>query len=465
MEKLMQFVWQHKFWTHTPLFTSLGNQPVKIINPGTLNSDAGPDFFNASVRIGGERWVGNIELHLRASDWYRHGHDRDRAYDSVILHVVQIDDMPVKRPDGSVIPQISVRCTPEAADRCRQLMQSASASLPCAETIRNIPGIFHTEWLTALAVGRLYHKSERILQMVEFAESDWESAAYITMARALGFGLNSEPFEVLAKNLPLRFLNRHRDELLTVEALIFGSAGLIPPPLSDEDPYLTRLRQEYLFMAHKFSLHPVPLQWKLSRTRPQNFPHRRLAVLAEKIHQGFSLIGKLDDIICELRKAQAAACHESVTGYGHIPELLSPFLPSLTGIRRQFDVRLTGFWANHFTFGGTNAATSGAVPAASPRALSDASIDKMVINVAIPLLMARAQSRGDLETIEMVPELLRCFGAENNKDVRLFQSAGLLCRDAFDSQAVIHLRREYCEKNKCIYCRFGHRMLSHEIQR
>lgn len=457
MEKLMQFVWAHKLWVHTPLRTSADNLPVKIINPGSLNSDAGPDFFNASIKIGDQRWVGNIELHLRASDWYRHGHDRDRAYDSVILHVVQVDDMPIKRPDGSVIPQITVRCTPEAAARCNQLMMSATASLPCAETIRNLPSIYHTEWLTALSVDRLYHKSERILKLVEFAEGDWEAAAYITMARALGFGLNSDPFEVLAKNLPLKFLNRHRDDLIIMEALIFGSAGLIPAPQSDEVPYLTRLRQEYLFMARKFSLTAPALQWKLSRTRPQNFPHRRLAILAEKVHQGFSLIGKLDDIIADLRQAQSQACHEVITGYGHIPELPSPSLPSLTDIRRQFDIRLTGFWATHFTF-----ANSGG--GATPRALSDASIDKMVINVAIPLLMARAQARGDIETIEMLPELLRCFQPENNKDVRLFQSAGLNCRDAFDSQAVIHLRREYCEKNKCIFCRFGHRMLSTVIQ-
>lgn len=456
MEELMQFVWEHKLWYNAPLFTSGDNLPVKIINPGIKNSDAGPDFFNASIQIGNQRWVGNIELHLRASDWFRHGHDHDRAYDSVILHVVQIDDVPVKRPDGTVIPQITVCCTPEAAARCNMLLASATAALPCADTIHALPKIYHTEWITALAVERLYHKSERILQLVEFAQGDWEAAAYITMARALGFGLNSEPFEVLAKNLPLRFLNRHRDELLTMEALILGMAGLIPPPQAAEEPYLTRLRQEFLFMARKFSLHPPPIQWKLSRTRPQNFPHRRLALLAEKIHQGFFLIGSLDDIITQLRKAQETAYHAAITGYGHVPELPAPFLPSLTEIRRQFDIRLTGFWGTHYTF-----CPGGRAPT---RALSDSSIDKMVINVAIPLIMARAQARGDIETVEMVPELLRCFQAENNKDVRLFTAAGLKCRDAFDSQALIHLRREYCEKQKCIRCHFGNRMLSREIQ-
>lgn len=457
MEKLMQFVWQHRLWDYTPLFTSDGKR-VRIIHPGTLNCDSGPDFFNASIEIDGQRWAGNIEIHDRASDWFRHGHDRDHAYDSVILHVVRIDDTPVRRPDGEVIPQVTVKCTARAAARCNMLMSGASSSLPCASTIASLEKIFHTEWLTALAIERLYNKSDRILRLVEQNEGDWEAAAYITLSRALGFGLNAEPFEVLAKNLPLKFLNRHRDELITMEALVFGQAGIIPPPSPDEDGYVTRLRQEYLFMARKFNLHPIPLQWKLSRTRPQNFPHRRLAILAEKIHRGFHLIGHLDDIIAEHCREREKSLMETGFYYPHIQEPAAPDLPSLKGIREEFDIRLTGFWATRYTF-----AASGR--GASPRALTESSIDKLVINVAIPLMLARATSRGDVSTMHLIPELLRGFKAEDNKDVRLFASAGISCCDAFDSQALIELRREYCEKNKCIYCRFGHRMLSYEIQR
>lgn len=456
MEKLMQFVWQHRLWDYTPLRTSDGKR-VRIIHPGTLNSDSGPDFFNASIEIDGQRWAGNVEIHVRASDWFRHGHDRDRAYDSVILHVVQIDDTQVKRPDGSIIPQTTVKCSAQAAARCNMLTSGAAAGLPCAKTIASLEKIYHTEWLTALAIERLYAKSDRILDLVRFTEGDWEAAAYITLSRSLGFGLNAEPFEVLAKNLPLKFLNRHRDELVTMEALVFGQAGMIPAPANDEDGYITRLRQEYNFMAHKFSLHPLPLQWKLSRTRPQNFPHRRLALLAEKIHRGFSLIGRLDDIIADLYRRREKSFMETRCYYPHIPEPVTPQFPSLQEIREEFDIRLTGFWATRYTFG-----TSG--KGASPRALTDSSIDRLVINVAIPLMLARSTARGDVATMRLIPELLRSFRAEDNKDVRLFTCAGMECRDAFDSQAMIQLRREYCEKNKCIYCRFGHRMLASEIQ-
>lgn len=455
MEKLMQFVWQHRLWNNICHNTSDGKR-VRIIHPGTLNSNSGPDFFNASVEIDGQRWVGNIEIHVKASDWFRHGHDRDMAYDSVILHVVLTDDTPVRRKNGEIIPQIAVKCSAEAAARCNTLMMNSAASLPCNRVIASCDSFFHTGWLTSLAFERLYNKSERILSLVEHTEGDWEAAAYITLARALGFGLNSEPFEVLAKNLPLKFLNRHRDELMTMEALIFGQAGMIPQQTPDETPYVARLREEYHFMSRKFNLHPLPLQWKMSRTRPQNFPHRRLALLAEKIHRGFHLIGRLDDIVTELERKRQAVSDITQSYYPHIEESTLQQLSPLTEIRSEFDIRLTGFWATRYTFGDSRGAT--------PRALTDSSIDRLVINVAIPLMLARATSRRDTVTMELLPELLRGFKAEDNRDTRLFLAAGIPCRDAFDSQALIELRREYCEKNKCIYCRYGHKMLSQEIQ-
>lgn len=466
MERLMQFIWQHHLWDDRNLTTADG-QKVTIIHPGILNENAGPDFFNASVEINGQRWYGNIEIHVRASDWYRHGHDHDHAYDTVILHVVQTDDAQVFRPDGSVIPQITVPCSPDIGQRCNAMMQSAASSLPCLGTIRSLPPVYVTEWITALGLERLYMKSDRILDLVKFSEGDWESAAYITLARALGFGLNSQPFETLAKNLPLRFLNRHRDDLLTMEALIFGQAGLIPEERPGEDPYITRMRQEFRHMAHKFSLTPLPIQWKMARTRPQNFPHRRLAFLAQRIHKGFSLIGALDDIVMGQRRLRESSLREAAICYGHceVPEVTA--VPSLDSLRKVFDIPLTGFWASRYTFDspspsvsvpGTAAHADSASP--SPRVLSRSSIDRLLINVAIPLLLARATSRGDVDTMADIPELLRGIAAEDNRDVRLFASAGVTARDAFDTQAIIQLRREYCEQTKCIYCRFGRRMFT-----
>lgn len=423
----MQFVWQHRLGVDTNTLTADGRR-VRIIDQGRLNTDAGPDFFNASVQIGDETWAGNVEIHVRASDWYRHHHDTDPAYDSVILHVVQHDDAPVYRKNGTVIPQMVMHCSPDAAKRCNMLLNHAPTTLPCVNTIKSLPHIYHTDWLTALAMERLYKKSTRILDIVAQTGGHWEGAAYVTLARGLGFGLNSEPFETLAKNLPLKFLNRHHDELQTVEALLFGQAKLIPDPSDGENTYATRLRMEFDFMARKFGLSPVPLSWKMARTRPQNFPHRRLALLAQMIHQGFYLVGKLDDA------------------------------RTIDDMRGLFNVELTGFWTNNYTFAGKGGGCT-------PRALSRASIDTLIINVAIPLLHARATSRGDLDGMSRCAELLEQLGSEENSIMRLFAEAGVESTDAFTSQALIELRREYCEKKKCIYCRFGHRMLSAEIRR
>lgn len=423
----MQFVWQHRLGVDTNTLTADGRR-VRIIDQGRLNTDAGPDFFNASVQIGDETWAGNVEIHVRASDWYRHHHDTDPAYDSVILHVVQHDDAPVYRKNGTVIPQMVMHCSPDAAKRCNMLLNHAPTTHPCVNTIKSLPHIYHTDWLTALAMERLYKKSTRILDIVAQTGGHWEGAAYVTLARGLGFGLNSEPFETLAKNLPLKFLNRHHDELQTVEALLFGQAKLIPDPSDGENTYATRLRMEFDFMARKFGLSPVPLSWKMARTRPQNFPHRRLALLAQMIHQGFYLVGKLDDA------------------------------RTIDDMRGLFNVELTGFWTNNYTFAGKGGGCT-------PRALSRASIDTLIINVAIPLLHARATSRGDLDGMSRCAELLEQLGSEENSIVRLFAEAGVESTDAFTSQALIELRREYCEKKKCIYCRFGHRMLSAEIRR
>jgi len=426
MERLMQFVWQHRLGLRHDMQTVDG-RPLRIVDQGVLNTDAGPDFFNATVEIGGETWVGNVEIHVRASDWFRHRHDSDPAYDSVILHVVKYDDAPVTRHDGTVIPQMVMLCSAESAKKCNLLVEHAEHSLPCRDTISRLSPIYITDWITSLATERLLRKSERILHTVGETGGHWEGAAYLTLARALGFSLNSIPFEMLAKSLPLKFLNRHHDEPIITEALIFGQAGLIPPPAPDEDPYITAIRTEFDFMAHKFSLKPVSPPWKMSRTRPRNFPHRRLALLARMVQRGFHLTGDIAD-------AQ-----------------------SVKEMRDAFNISLTGFWAGHYTF--TSACPTGA------SALGASSLDSLLINVAFPLLHARAMSRGDLDAMNRASEMLQQLQPENNSIVRLFAEAGIECPDAFTSQALVELRREYCEKKKCIYCRWGHKMLSREIQR
>lgn len=427
MEKLMQFVWQHRL-ALTSGMKCVDGAGVRVVDQGRLNEDAGPDFFNATVEIGGETWVGNIEIHVRASDWYRHGHHDDPAYDTVILHVVGVDDMPVKRRDGSVIPQLVIRCTPEAARRCNMLVANSVHSLPCFHTIKAFPQLHTTAWITALAYERLYAKSDRFASLAAESGGDWAYAGYVLLARALGFGLNSQPFEQLAMSLPPACLRKHADDQDACEAMVFGQAGLIPEPADDEEPYVTSMRQNYRFFAGKFSLKCTRPSWKMGRTRPQNLPYKRLAYLAQFMCYS-------DGFIEELEMAR-----------------------NLDDLCRVFDHPLIGFWSRHYTFAPT--ATDYVT-----RAMSDTSVEKLVVNVAIPLLHARALARGDIDRATALADVLTAASPEDNRLTRVFTNAGLPNRSAFESQALIHLRKEYCERNKCIYCRFGHRMLSAEITR
>lgn len=428
MEKLMHFVWHHRLGLRGDLRTVDGRR-VRVLDQGTLNNDAGPDFFNASIEIDGQCWAGNVEMHVRASDWYNHRHHLDRAYDSVILHVVLHDDREVRRPDGSVIPQMVIRCSAEAAARCNTLTEQAAWDLPCRDTLAAIPSIYVTDWLTALAFERLLTKSERLRDEVESADGSWSQGAYRLLARGLGFGLNAQPFEQLARSLPLEILRRHSDDHTLCEAMVIGQAGLIPSPAPGEDPYITLLRQNYLFMAKKFGLRCTNPAWKMGRTRPQNLPYRRLAYLAQ------------------------FTCYSS----GFIDLLENA--RTLDDMRDVFDHPLLGFWASHFTF------SPGAARERSARAVSRSSIDRLIINVALPLLHARAVWRGDIDAASAVIERLESLPPEDNAITRLFATAGMKNDNAFISQALIQLRREYCERKKCLYCRFGHRMLSAEIQK
>ncbi|MDE6126906.1 MAG: DUF2851 family protein, partial [Muribaculaceae bacterium] len=208
MEKLMQFVWQHRLGLIRDAATT-GGLPLRVLDPGRLNTDAGPDFFNASLLIGGQEWHGNVEMHVRASDWHRHGHSDDRAYDSVVLHVVAVDDDRILRPDGTPIPQAVMEIGSGARERYQAMGRGADTGLPCAEGLRTIPGIYVADWLTALAVERVFAKSERAAETAAATGGNWEEAAYITFARTLGFGLNSEPFELTARSLPLNILLKH----------------------------------------------------------------------------------------------------------------------------------------------------------------------------------------------------------------------------------------------------------------
>ena len=277
----MQYIWQHQLLDTSHLVTTDGRR-VQVIDAGRLNTDAGPDFFNAKIRIDGCMWVGNIEIHYRASDWKRHNHHSDKAYDSVILHIVELDDMSVARSNGEVIPQLVMRAAPTLRGDFKKLVENAP-QLSCGERLPGLNPFLITDWINSLAVERLQAKSERIATWLDLYKGNWEEVCYITLSRNMGFGINSDAFERLALATPLKVLAKHSDSLTAIEAMLFGQSGLIDNAPND-DSYVATLRNEYNFYAQKFGLKPpTTLGWKMARMRPQNFPHRRIAVLATMI--------------------------------------------------------------------------------------------------------------------------------------------------------------------------------------
>lgn len=399
---------------------------VEVIDPGIHNHDSGPDFFNSKLKIGGVEWIGNVEIHVKASDWFRHGHDNDPAYDNVILHVVAVSDKRIKRKDGSPIPQL-VFTFPEKFYHTYVSLSEESDSIRCAQMLDAIADLNKTDWLETLAVERLQMKAGKVKEILEATDGDWEQTCFILFSRGLGFGLNGDPFELLAKSLPLKILHHHSDNPFQVEALLFGQAAMLDSSLHIFDEYYQGLCREYYFLLRKYGLKPMRSGlWKYSRTRPQNFPHRRIALLSNAVKDGFSLFTQL------------------LENAGSTERLIE-----------AFSYRAEGFWQNHYDFD-TEVRNVPAEMSRSSRIL-------LVINVAVPLLYAYASATGNLELGEKALNMLEELPAETNGIIKQWASLGLEAKDASRSQALLQLRKEYCDKNKCIYCRFGHQFLRKSI--
>lgn len=421
MEKLMQYVWKHRLWRSEDMVTNTGKK-VRVVDPGLLNTDAGPDFFNAKIEIDGHMWVGNVEMHYRATDWKRHRHDSDKAYDSVILHVVAKDDAPVRRTNGELIPQLVLEVSPQFNADYASLV-GATIEVPCATKIKQVPHLTIVEWVEGLAFERLHGKVERIHQLLDSFNGSWEDVCYVTLARNFGFGINNDAFERLARRTPLRLLGKHSDSVLQIEALLFGQAGMLDAQKPGMDSYYNQLCTEYAFLSNKFQLTPMEKEsWKLFRIRPQNFPYRRIAMLAQFIEGGFRMMNRILDAEGEKE------------------------------MRALFEVELSGYWTKHYTFGKPNERATAT--------LSRNSIDIILINTVAPLLYAYGELTGNYEMTDKAIKLLEDLRAESNSIVAHFVAYGIDCPDALTSQALVQLKREYCDARKCIYCKIGHHLLS-----
>lgn len=424
MEMVYQYMWKHRLIGEK---ATTDGRRVEVISPGRHNSDAGPDFYGARIRIGGEEWGGTVEVHVKASDWHRHGHESDPAYDNVILHVVGINDARIPDRRGGFIPQVVVSF-PEPFIHMYSRLAEKISEVACSDRLCSLPEFTITSWLETLAVERMQQKSRRIIDTLTLVEGDWERACFITFARALGFSLNSEPFEMLARSVPLSVLAKHSDDIMQLEAILFGQAGMLDQSVNIFDEYYQSLCREYGFLARKYGLRPMRRDlWKFSRTRPQNFPTRRIAILARALHGGFSLLSRILDRHCD---GETAA--------------------------ELFAWKIEGYWETRFDF---DRPASGLSPK-----LADTAASLLVINFIAPLLYAYGSWRGDVDMAERGLDIWRDTDAENNKIIRTWKTCGINCDDAAQSQALIQLHKEYCDRNRCLDCQFGHALLRDAYQ-
>ena len=363
-----------------------------------------------------------MEIHTQATDWLKHGHDRDRAYDSVVLHVVGESNCDVCRSTGEPIPQLVLPVPQQVRERYSEL-SAAEIQPPCYTILPALPKLIIHSWLSALQVERLQQKTELITARLQRLGNHWEDAFFITLARNFGFGLNGDAFEAWAGGLPFRAIDKHRDNLFQVEAFFFGQAGLLEDEAGSDD-YYQKLQSEYRYLRHKFSLgQPLDAsRWKFLRLRPGNFPHVRLAQLAALYHREHSLFSRLMEA-------------ESIEA---IKKILSNILPS-------------SYWEEHFTF-----------QKSSPRRakqVGDGALNLIIINTVVPFLYAYGRHKAEERLCERATQLLENLKAENNHITRLWEGAGLPITTAADSQALIQLTKEYCDKRNCLRCRFGYEFL------
>ena len=418
MEQLLHYVWKHKIFPLKELKTTTGQQ-VEVIDTGLANTDAGPDFFNAKLKLDGVLWIGNIEIHERSSDWFKHGHHADAGYNSVILHIASEIDTEISRSNGERIPQIQLICPEAVRTNYKELLETDSYP-PCYRIVPSLPPFTAHSWMTALQMERFEQKATLLNERLKRCQGNWEDAFFITLARNFGFGLNGDAFETWAHRLPFRAVDKHRNDLFQIEAIFFGQAGMLED--SDGDGYYLRLKKEYTYLQHKFGLIPMDASlWRFLRLRPANFPHIRIAQLACLYHRAYGLLSRIMET------------------------------ETLQGVRDILKGGTSEYWLTHYTFGGSSPSR--------PKTLSNTSLDLLIINTVVTFLYAYGLHKGNRVLCARAGSFLEELKAENNYITRMWEQCGMKASNAADSQALIQLKKEYCDKKKCLYCRIGYEYL------
>lgn len=419
-ESLLHYVWRTRLFDGKTLLTTTG-RPLQILDPGEHNHHAGPDFINARILIDDQLWAGNVEMHIKASEWDAHGHGQDPAYNNVILHVTFVEDRVITLDNGARLLCLELRDRIPAAmlHQYMQLEQSAEA-IPCKDAFFKAPSIVRLNWMDRLAAERLESKAALVSETFTATAYHWEETCYRLSARAFGLRINTEPFEMLARSLASNILAKYRNDLFSLEALLFGQAGFLADTFKDEYPQ--QLQKQYRHLAHKFGLTPLPAGiWKFARLRPANFPSIRLAQFAAMYAQS----GRIFSSVLEAA--------------------------TLRDLEHILSAPLSDYWQTHYLFDKRSIH--------SPRRLGRDFVYLCAVNTFIPLLFCYGKRIENPRFTEKALRWLEAIPAEENVLLQPWQALGLKPKNAFESQALLQLKKEYCDKRRCLDCAIGHLLL------
>jgi len=421
-EDFLHYVWKFRLFERSALQTVNGDE-LEIYSPGLHNTDSGPDFQNGRIRIGDTTWAGNIEIHINSSDWQKHNHTTDEAYNNVVLHVVYRDDTPLVLADGRRIPTLELkdRIPEELYIKYHNLIYGEKTIIPCESSIGKLDDFTLRTWFTRVLIERLEKKSAAVIAALKVNRGDWEETFYGFLAANFGFKTNALPFELLARSLPQNILAKNKSNPLQIEALIFGQAGMLEDDFEDEYPQ--QLKQEYAFLRKKYSLTPIEKHlWKFMRLRPQNFPTIRLAQFAALIVNSNHLFSKVLDI------------------------------RDVKTLSDLFDgIKVNAYWDDRYRFD--------KISKPFAKNLGAASINVLLLNTLAVFLFSYGKHHQQQHYIDRSLKLLESLPGEQNQIIADFNSLGVKASSAFESQALLELKNYYCNYKKCLQCSVGNKIL------
>ncbi len=417
-EEFLHHLWKHQLFSHHELRT-VQDENLVILTPGIHNTDAGPDFLNARIKLNNIIWAGNVEIHCDSVQWTEHGHQKNKTYDNVVLHVVAKHTVPACNTRGETIPSLILPVNKDMEASYKGLL-SASNKIPCADKQHVVAAVEWKMWLERMCIERLEDKSEFVSILLKQNKQNWEDCLYQLLARSFGFNTNSLPFEMLARLTPYQLLSKHQNNLFQLEALLYGQAGFLDEKPVDE--YMQNLKAEYHYLQKLYGLKGIDKHlWRFMRLRPGNFPSIRLAQFASFLHHTNYLVSSITE--CD----------------------------NLHILQKFFQYPVSEYWKTHYTFGKEGKYSS--------KSISAESANILLINALAPFLFVYGKETARPELCQRSLDLLETLPAESNSLTKIWKSLQIYALNAAQSQALIQLSKKYCADRKCLYCQVGNSIL------